>query len=263
MLQANFGTVTWANSQQRKLRDPCARSLARSDATRGVARSSGLGREGEHPADGPAVHGCPRPATTAPRCLSPSPAREANESAAAAVSCFVAQVRGRAGAAPLHAGFPGTLPLAPLVAPRRCLAPPDPPRLLTKGFRIAIGCPCHPPCHHLAAASPQAACAAALKAVGREARPCSRVCAELPWGCWSVCTRTEENLAWSAGRPPPGGPRGAQEGLGRWPPARRRVRPTKRAPALRGPPRGKAESPGSQSQCSLPGLGVLGKSKVT
>lgn len=157
-----------------------------------------------------------------------SPAREANESAAAAVSCFVAQVRGRAGAAPLHAGFPGTLPLAPLTALRRCLAPP---RLLTKGFRVAIRRPDRPPCH-LSAASPGGSRRLCFEAQPGGAAARAFVCAALLWSC--SCTRAAENPAWSARGPPPAawGPRGAQAQLGRPP---QRAGACDRAPAPRGP----------------------------
>lgn len=126
MLQANFGTTTRANSQRRKLGGSLRSLACLLGCCPGVARTDGWAGEGEGTprsrAGGPRVSASRSRA--APRRLPPSPAREANESAAAAVSCFVAQVRGRAGAAPLHAGFPGTLPLAPLAARRRCLAPP-------------------------------------------------------------------------------------------------------------------------------------------
>lgn len=214
MLQANFGTATPANSQRRKLGGSLCSLACLLGCCPGVARTDGWAGEGEGTprsrAGGPRVSASRSRA--APRRLPPSPAREANESAAAAVSCFVAQVRGRAGAAPLHAGFPGTLPLAPLAARRRCLAPP--PRLLTKGFRIAAGCPCRPPCHRhhlLAAASPpEAAGAAALKR-SREggAAVRARVCGA---SVGLVCTRAEENPAWSARRPPPGVPAGLRRG---------------------------------------------------
>lgn len=177
-----------------------------------------------------------------------SPAREANESAAAAVSCFVAQVRGRAGAAPLHAGFPGTLPLAPLTALRRCLAPP---RLLTKGFRVAIRRPDRPPCH-LSAASPGGSRRLCFEAQPGGAAARAFVCAALLWSC--SCTRAAENPAWSARGPPPGVPAGLRRSsVGP---------PSAQARAIAHLPRG---DPGVHSRVlgplplrSLPGPGVLG-----
>lgn len=252
MLQANFGTVTRANSQQRKLGDPCAHS----DAAPGWRARAGGGGMGDTRQTGQRSTGVRVPA---PRRLPPSPAREANESAAAAVSCFVAQVRRRAGAAPLHAGFPGTLPLAPLAAPRRCLAPPNPPRLLTKGFRIAIGCPCHPPCHHLAVASPRGSrhCCFEAQPGGRRGR--ARACVRRFCGAGLHQGGGKPGVE----RPSPAtrGPRGAQAGLAG--PQRAGVCDQLSAHLPCGDPRRKAESLGPLSQCSLPGLGVLGKSKVT
>lgn len=211
-----------------------------------------MGRTLRTPAGRRAVHGCPRPAAAAPRRLPPSPAREANESAAAAVSCFVAQVRGRAGAAPLHAGFPGTLPLAPLAAPRRCLAPP---RLLTKGFRIAIGCPGRPPRHHLAAASPrrQPGASALKRSPGGAAVP-ARVCGAL---VGLLCTRAEENPAWSTRHPPPGVPAGLRRGST----GPQRAGACDRARTCPAGTQGAQRSPRpALPQLSLPGLG---ESKVT
>lgn len=153
-----------------------------------------------------------------------SPARKANESAAAAVSCFVAQVRGRAGAAPLHAGFPGTLPLAPLAAPRRCLAPP---RLLTKGFRVAIRRPDRPPCH-LATASPRGSRRRCFEAQPGGAAARASVCGA---AVELSCTRAAENPAWSTRHPPSGVPVGLRRGSV----GPQRAGACDRAPAPRGP----------------------------
>lgn len=165
-------------------------------------------RAGARPADrwvsGSRASESRSPGSTPPARREPR-APEANESAAAAVSCFVAQVRGRVGAAPLHAGFPGTLPLAPLAALRRCLAPP---RLLTKGFRVAIRRPDRPP-RHLAAASPGGRRRRCFEAQpgGAAARARVCVCAALLWRCLAPEQRKTRRGAPAARRL--GSPRGS------------------------------------------------------
>lgn len=108
-----------------------------------------------------------------PRRRPPDPAREANESAAAAVSCFVAQVCGRAQLRSMLA-FREHSPSRPSRPRGRCLAPP---RLLTKGFRIAIERPGRPPCH-LAGASPGGSWRRRFEAQpgGAAPRACVRCC---------------------------------------------------------------------------------------
>lgn len=198
--KANFGTGTAGVFSAVR----AGASLSLDAAPGGRLRGEGESRGSPHRwASSSRASASRSPGSTSPPAK--SPAHEANESAAAAVSCFVAQVRGRAGAAPLHAGFPGTLPLAPLAAPRRCLAPP---RLLTKGFRVAICCPDRPP-RHLAVAWPRGSRRHCFEAQpgGAAVRAC--VC------CAAVelsCTRAAENPAWSTRRPPPGVPAGLRRG---------------------------------------------------
>lgn len=164
-------------------------------------------RAGARPTDGRAAHGRPRPAAQAPRRhpLRAPRTKRMNQPRPPFPVLSLKSAGGRAGAARLHAGFPGTLPLAPLAAPRRCLAPP---RLLTKGFRVAICCPDRPP-RHLALAWPRGSRRHCFEAQpgGAAVRAC--VC------CAAVelsCTRAAENPAWSTRRPPPGVPAGLRRG---------------------------------------------------
>lgn len=194
---------------------PCARSLVCSDAAPGWrARTGGRGRERGRPAVGRAVHGCPRPAAArlhaasrrAPRAKRmnqprpPFPVLSLKSAGGRAQRRSMLAFREHSPSRPSRPGGAVWLP----------------PRLLTKGFRIAAGCPCRPPCHRhhhhlLAAASPpEAAGAAALKRSpegGAAVR--ARVCGA---SVGLVCTRAEENPAWSARRPPPGVPAGLRRG---------------------------------------------------
>lgn len=216
MLQANFGTATPANSQRRKLGGSLRSLACLLGCCPGVARTDGRAGEGEGTprsrAGGPRVSASRSRA--APRRLPPSPAREANESAAAAVSCFVAQVRGRAGAAPLHAGFPGTLPLAPLAARRRCLAPPATPyERIPNCSRLPVSPalpppPPPPPCRGIAPRGSRRRCFEAQPG-GRRGR--ARACVRRFCGTGLHQGGGKPGVE----RPSPStrGPRGAQAGL--------------------------------------------------
>ncbi|CAO2592657.1 hypothetical protein LEMLEM_LOCUS6881 [Lemmus lemmus] len=243
---------------------PCARLLACSLARThgccpGVARTGGRGREKGRPAVGRADHGCPRPAAArlhaasrrAPR------AKRMNQPRPPFPVLSLKSAGGRAQRRSMLA-FREHSPSRPS-RPRGLSG--SPPRLLTKGFRIAVGCPCRPPCHHHldAALPPEAAGAVALKR-SREggAAVRARVCGA---SVGLVCTRAEENPAWSARRPLPGVLVGLRRG---WPAPSAQARAANRARTCPAgtPGRCPEESLGPLSQCSLPGLGVRGECKI-
>lgn len=220
---------------------PCARSLLRSDAAPGWRARAGGGRERGRPAVGRAVHGCPRPAAArlhaasrrAPR------AKRMNQPRPPFPVLSLKSAGGRAQRRSMLA-FREHSPSCPS-RPRGAvwLPPATPYERIPNCSRLPVSpaLPPPPPCRGIAPRGSRRGCF--------EAQPGGRR------GRARACVRRFCGTGLHQGGGKPGverpssatrGPRGAQAGLA-GPPARRRVRPTERAPAPRGPWAGAHRSP--------------------